>query len=178
VSSLTSRLFCTNCNGGIPEEEWNTPDMRICPACEAPFRVLAFPALLQGTRTIEPAQHVLEGEATCFYHPRKKAVTPCDRCGRFLCALCEIDFRGERWCPACLESGQRKRTVRTLENSRTNYDSIALALATLPVITIWLLCSAPHCNLSRHPLLECPASIVPPGPAGWRWFWRDLRLSP
>jgi hypothetical protein len=162
VSSLTSRLFCTNCNGGIPEEEWNTPDMRICPACEAPFRVFAFPALLQGPRAIESAQHVLEGEATCFYHPRKKAVTPCDRCGRFLCALCEIDFRGEHWCPACLESGQRKRTVRTLENSRTNYDSIALALATLPIITIWLpvFCSPVAVYLAIR-YWNAPASIVP-----------------
>jgi hypothetical protein len=86
---------------------------------------------------VAPARPVAEGEATCFYHPRKSAVVPCDRCGRFLCALCEIEFHGERWCPACLESGQRRQSLGTLETKRINYDSIALALATVPVLTIW-----------------------------------------
>src|SRR5947208_899592 len=136
--------------------------MCVCPACDAPFRAVTFPMLLRERRAVQPALPVTEGEATCFYHPRKNAVTPCDRCGRFLCALCEIEFRGEHWCPQCLESGQRKRTVRTLENSRIHYDTIALALATLPLITIWLpvFCAPMAIYLAiRH--WRAPASIVP-----------------
>jgi hypothetical protein len=162
VPSLTSRLFCTNCNAGIPEEEWNLPEMRDCPVCNSPFRVATFPALVRQRRATEPALPVAEGEATCFYHPRKNAVMPCDHCGRFLCALCEIEFRGEHWCPACLESGQRKQTVRTLENNRTHYDTIALALATLPVFTLWLpIFCAPMAIYVAIRHWRDPASIVP-----------------
>ena len=161
-SSLTSRLFCTRCHNGLPDQDWNSPEMRVCAACEARFRVFAFPALLRERRVAERPQSVEEGDANCFYHPRKKAVTPCDHCGRFLCSLCDIEFRGQRWCPACLESGKRKRTIRTLENSRTHYDTIALSLATLPALGIWpsLFCSPMAIYVAiRH--WKAPASVVP-----------------
>src|SRR5207247_5657365 len=131
-------------------------------ACRAPIRALVFPALMREPRPAQPAASVAEGDATCFYHPRKQAVTPCDNCGRFLCALCEIEFQGERWCPACLESSQRKRTNRRLETGRTNYDSIALALAILPPLAIWpsLLCAPMAIYVAiRH--WRAPATIVP-----------------
>ena len=162
MPSLTSRLFCTRCNQGLPEEDWNAPEMRRCPACDAQFRALTFPALLREQRPIQPAQSGVEGDATCFYHPRKKAVTPCDNCERFLCALCEIEFRGERWCPACLESGQRKRTNLHLETRHTNYDSIALALATLPTLLLWpSLLGAPMAIYVAIRYWRAPAGILP-----------------
>jgi hypothetical protein len=137
VLNLNSRLFCPNCNAGLPDEDWNAPEMRVCSGCSARYRAVVFPALANGVRPVAPGRPVAEGDATCFYHPRKSAVVPCDRCGRFLCVLCEIEFHGERWCPACLESGQRQQSLGTLETRRVNYDSIALALATAPVLTIW-----------------------------------------
>ena len=162
MSSLTSHLFCTRCNQGLPEEDWNAPEMRRCSSCDASFRALTFPALLREQRPVEPAQLGSEGDATCFYHPRKKAVIPCDNCGRFLCALCEIEFRGERWCPGCLESGQRKRTNLHLETRRTNHDSIALALATFPALLFWpsLLC-APMAIYVAVRYWRAPAGILP-----------------
>ena len=162
MPTLTSHLFCPRCNQGLPEEDWNAPEMRRCSACDASFRAVTFPALLREPSLVEPAQFGTEGDATCFYHSRKKAVIPCDNCGRFLCALCEIEFRGERWCPACLESGQRKRTNLHLETRRTNHDSIALALATLPALLIWpsLVC-APMAIYVAIRYWRAPAGILP-----------------
>ena len=162
MPTLTSHLFCPRCNQGLPDEDWNALEMRRCPVCDASFRAVTFPALLREQHPVEPAPFGSEGDATCFYHPRKKAVIPCDNCGRFLCALCQIEFRGERWCPACLESGQRKRTNLHLETRRTNHDSIALALATLPALLIWpsLIC-APMAIYVAIRYSRAPAGLLP-----------------
>jgi hypothetical protein len=162
VATVTSFLFCTSCNHPLPEDSWNTAEMVSCVVCGTRFRALAFPALLQRTAAVRAEVSRIEGEATCFYHSRKKAVTPCDRCGRFLCALCEIEFEGERWCPACLKSGQGKGAVRALETNRTNYDSMALVLATLPSIAIWpslISCPIAIYIAIRH--WRAPGSILP-----------------
>jgi hypothetical protein len=62
-------------------------------------------------------------------------VQPCQSCGRFLCALCDCEFKGQHFCPACLEAGRSKGKIRNLQNQRTLYDSIALALVIVPIVT-------------------------------------------
>jgi hypothetical protein len=162
VASFTSRLFCTRCHQGLPADDWNAPEMRPCRSCDALFRAITFPALSQQQRPIQPAQAAEEGEAACFYHPRKRAATPCDNCGRFLCALCEIEFRGERWCPGCFESGQRKRTNRHLQTRHTHYDTIALGLAALPALILWpTLIGAPMALYVAIRYWRAPVGILP-----------------
>jgi len=80
---------------------------------------------------------LVEGEASCFYHPQKKASLPCEACGRFLCALCDCELHGQHFCPGCLETGKRKGKIKKLENQRTLYDNIALALVTYPVVLLF-----------------------------------------
>ena len=67
-------------------------------------------------------------QASCFYHPNKKASVPCDNCGRFLCALCDVDFGGRRLCPACIEAGSGTESETTLDTRRILYDKLALFL--------------------------------------------------
>lgn len=80
---------------------------------------------------------MVEGEAGCFYHPQKKAAVPCQGCGRFLCALCDCELNGQHFCPACLETGKQKGKIKNLENQRTLYGNIALALTIYPVILVF-----------------------------------------
>jgi hypothetical protein len=99
--------------------------------------VAVFPAFLRPPARGSQAEPLLvEGEASCFYHPQKKAVVPCQACGRFLCALCDCELQGRHFCPGCLESGRQKGKIETLENQRTLYDGVALALAVYPVVLI------------------------------------------
>jgi len=70
----------------------------------------------------------VDGEASCFYHPTKRAAVPCDDCGRFLCPLCHIDFNGRHICPVCLEGGEEKANLQLLRNKEILLDSIALSL--------------------------------------------------
>src|SRR5439155_16734384 len=132
-----SAVPCSKCGRAFDETMFNQPGSLDSPHCEAPLRVEVFPALF---RPAAPAQSgqvlVTEGEAGCFYHPHKKAVLPCDACGRFLCALCDIEFSGQHFCPGCLETGRKKGHLTGLDNRRTLYDSLALSLALLPLL-IW-----------------------------------------
>lgn len=112
--------------------------MSPCPACATAVRVEIFPAFF---RKMNPGQSgeaiMVEGESSCFNHPQKKAVRPCDGCGRFLCALCDCELNGRHFCPACLDAGKTKGKIKSLENQRTLYDSIALSLAVYPILIFY-----------------------------------------
>jgi len=98
-----------------------------------------FPAFFRAFEAPQTSEDVLlEGEATCFYHPAKKAVLPCVACGRFLCSLCDCDLNGEHFCPACLEAGRTRRKIKNIERQRTRYDSIALSLVFFPMIIFYI----------------------------------------
>lgn len=146
---------------------FNQPDFAPCPACGAPLRVEVFPAMFRKIGAGRSGETVMvEGEASCFYHPQKKTVLPCDACGRFLCALCDCALDGRHLCPTCLEAGKTKGKIKSLDNQRTLYDSIALALAVYPVALIlgiyFTLITAPMALFVAIRYWNAPRSIVRP----------------
>src|SRR5580765_4769226 len=106
----SSAIECPKCRTPLTAfQSFNQPDFLPCPYCDAPLQVEIFPAFFRPIAAGANAEALmLEGEASCFYHPQKKAVRPCDGCGRFLCALCDCELQGEHFCPACLEGGGKK----------------------------------------------------------------------
>src|SRR5437870_10548188 len=127
-------VTCTQCGFVLNEAMFNQPDWSHCPSCRSLLRVEVFPTLFNAPAPAQTAQSVVtEGEASCFYHPQKKAVVPCEACGRFLCALCDVELDGKHLCPACLESGKKKKTIHSLEDMRMLYNRQALVLAVLPL---------------------------------------------
>ncbi|MEW5723557.1 MAG: hypothetical protein AB1896_10660 [Thermodesulfobacteriota bacterium] len=132
-------IDCPKCGAELDEKYINTPDLVPCPSCRAPLQVQAFPALYRGPAAVDTRQTIMvDGEASCFYHPNKKAVVPCSSCGRFLCALCDVEFKGEHVCPACLEKGGRKHTIKDLDVVRNRYDHAALGLALAPLLFFYV----------------------------------------
>jgi hypothetical protein len=97
-----------------------------------------FPAFLKEHRTGGSGEAASSDEASCYYHPNKKAVITCDHCGRFLCDLCDIQFGSEHICPTCLETGKKKGKIANLERERILYDRMALKLAIYPLLVFWL----------------------------------------
>ena len=90
----TSLVQCPQCRAWLLEGVFNQPDLTPCPACGVPLQVEVFPALFRRINPGSSGEAILvEGESSCFYHPQKKAVIPCQGCGRFLCALflCILD---------------------------------------------------------------------------------------
>jgi hypothetical protein len=131
-------LACPRCDRALPEDFLNAAELRRCPACKTPVMVELFPALLAPRPVGQAGETLLvEGESSCFYHPAKRAVAACESCGRFLCALCDLDLNGQHLCPACLETGKRKGKLKQLDNRRTLYDSLALTLALAPLLIFY-----------------------------------------
>ena len=134
-------VTCTKCTAPLPGEIFNLPGLAPCPTCGQSLQVEVFPALFQSFAPGQTGEAIMEeSESSCFYHPQKKALLPCDACGRFLCALCDCELDGQHICPSCLETGKRKGKIKSLQNRRVLYDSAALALAVLPAATLLFAC--------------------------------------
>jgi hypothetical protein len=103
-----------------------------------------------------------EGEASCYYHPQSRALLHCEGCGRFVCTLCDLDLDGRHLCPHCLERGVRVEKAASLQDRRVLYDSMALHLATWPIVTVWLpLFTAPIALFVAVRHWRTPGSILP-----------------
>ena len=134
--TAAAAVGCPVCLNALPPETWNLDYETYCPICRAPVSAAVFPALFRADNRSLAEVAVQGTEATCFYHSTKKAVTPCDQCGRFLCSLCQVELSGQNWCPSCLESHRTQGKLTTLDNGRTLYDNIALVLTLAPVVTV------------------------------------------
>ncbi|MBI5724491.1 MAG: hypothetical protein HZA50_11070 [Planctomycetes bacterium] len=160
-------IRCTGCWSWLPTRFFNVGGGVRCPACRNRLEVCVFRSLFRSESKGRAAQKLdQDGLASCFFHPKKKAVVPCDRCGRFLCTLCDVDWADQHVCPACIEAqldnpaGADDHAVR-----KTLYDRIALGLAVLPAILFITLpltaITAPaaiyfavrYWNRVRHPVL-------------------------
>ena len=116
---MASELSCLKCGHRMPlDPESPEADLR-CGACESEHRYRLFPAF---GREIKPGRQadsiVSEGEGSCFFHPKKRAQIPCDLCGRFLCALCDLDLAGRHLCTHCLPTAQKEGALAFLDRER------------------------------------------------------------
>ena len=155
-------IQCPKCRAWLLEGIFNQPEFSPCPACGTPLQIEVFPAIFRKTGSGQSGEMILvEGESSCFYHPQKKAVRPCDGCGRFLCALCDCELHGQHFCPACLETGRTKGKIKSLDNQRTLYDNIALALAIYPMLIFYFtLITAPMALFVAIRYWKSPQSIL------------------
>ena len=153
-------VACPSCQARLPPDFFNLKHFVSCPSCEATFRMRVFPALMRPATPSVAAPVIAEGESSCFYHPHKRAVVSCERCGRFLCGLCDIEVGDKHRCPGCLSS--TGGTQPELEKRRTLYDGIALALATFPIL-FWpfTVITAPAALYMTVRYWRTPVSIFP-----------------
>ena len=68
---------------------------------------------------------------------------------------------GRHFCPACLETGKTKGRIKSLDNQRTLYDSIALSLAVLPILIFYFtIITAPMALFVAIRYWKTPQSIL------------------
>ena len=154
-------LLCPKCQRPLPARFGNHEGMP-CYQCEAELDVWVFPAFFHEPE-VKLAQTLdIEGDASCFHHPTKKAEIVCDACGRFLCALCDLEVHGRHICPTCLNSEQDKEGSlgAPLSKTITRHDKMCLqtslvmllflplAVVMTPIIWFWI---ARHWNHPDNP---------------------------
>lgn len=128
---------CLHCELTLTPELYNQPAPVPCPRCHTPLLARAFPATLRQLPTGSAGELLTSAElSSCFFHPNKKAEVSCAQCGRFLCALCDLEVEGKHLCPSCLETGMKKQTMATFRTGVTRWDNIAVLLTIVPLISI------------------------------------------
>jgi hypothetical protein len=135
---MIATLACPKCKSPLPPSFANRGGLAPCPACGSEMEIEIFPAYFRAMERGKSGEAlVLETEASCFYHPAKRATVVCASCGRYLCSLCDVEFEESHLCPPCLEIAQKKGKIKNLENRRTLRDSIALGLCLLSFLLFY-----------------------------------------
>jgi len=128
-------VSCNKCSQPFSAESFTATPMVLCPFCGTALTGYLFPALYRGTlSTIAPEALLTDSEASCFFHAAKRAVVACESCGRFLCGLCDLEWEGRHLCSACLETGKKKGSMKSLENHRVLYDQVVLTLSFVSIL--------------------------------------------
>ena len=158
-------IACEKCGEPVPASSMNTAGYQPCTACGVPRQIHVFNAAARNHQPGKKQQPVISvDEAGCFYHPAKKAVAHCETCGRFLCALCDIEENGTHQCFSCLAATEEKKEDR-LETSRFLPDGLAIRVSLIPplsMVFLFFTCiTAPFCIyfVIRH--WNSPSSITP-----------------
>jgi hypothetical protein len=162
-------VACPNCGGAVTPTE--APSGRqSCPYCEERLRIRAWPVARQKTN----AASAMPEHATCFFHPEKAFEACCQRCGRFVCALCDLQLGAEHVCPTCFERGRTDTGLHggTAEWRHRDilYDSIAVTIGWGWVLIWPLIVAALPATIVLHvKYRKAPRSYLIPR-SGWR-FW-------
>jgi len=165
-SNGPAAVICPHCSADIPADSaWQS-----CPYCQKPMEVRVWPVIRRNNN----AAAALSDQATCFFHPDKAFQACCQRCGRFVCALCDLQLGAEHVCPTCFERG---RSDSGAEAGKAEwryrdvlYDSIAATIG-WGWILFWpvIVAAIPTVIVLHVKYRKAPRSYLIPR-SGWR-FW-------
>jgi hypothetical protein len=165
----TGTATCPSCRGEVAPAE--TPNgWQSCPYCERELQICVWPVARPNTN----ATVALSDQATCFFHPDKAFQACCQRCGRFVCALCDLQLGAEHVCPSCFERGRGNSVAEPgkaeWRHRDVLYDSIALTVG-WGWILFWpmIVAAIPTVIVLHIKFRKAPRSSLIPR-YGWR-FW-------
>lgn len=103
MSAIYTGPQCPHCTAPLDLAALRS-GLAACPSCTRAFEATPFQAV---ERTHVPVQVVTETPdgvaAACANHARNASVTSCQRCGLFICALCDINTGDGSYCPSCFD---------------------------------------------------------------------------
>jgi hypothetical protein len=147
---MATQLNCPRCSEPLPVTSSGNIQTLRCAACRANVEASIFPAFFSvpGARTrIQIAQ---ESDASCYFHSRYRAITPCADCGRFLCELCSISVGARVLCSECISKLRKQKSESGLAHHAALFDNSALFLVIGPAVSLFF---------SIFTLISAPAAL-------------------
>ena len=97
-----------------------------CPACIGAFEATVFQPVERRQRAAEVLVATPDGVANaCANHARNAAVTNCQRCGLFICALCDMNIGEGSYCPQCFDRVRADGSLKAAATRYRDYGSMA-----------------------------------------------------
>ena len=168
-------VSCPGCGGDLAPGERETA-WQICPFCQTRMQIAHWPSTSQS----ENAVAAMPDQATCFFHPDKAYQACCQRCGRFVCALCDLQLGAEHVCPTCFERGRASSGTDGVKAEWRHrdvlYDSIALSVGWGWII-FWptFVVALPMVIFLHAKYRKAPRQFLIPR-SGWRFWFAYLGL--
>jgi hypothetical protein len=131
---IEAKISCPACRAKIPSDAAANGQPFRCPSCRRKVEGAVFPALTRPLSEGMQAAPLMENGATCFFHPQNAAHVPCDDCGRFLCALCDLPLGGRHLCPSCIDRATRKPAENPWSSHRFLWGHAALLASVAPAL--------------------------------------------
>jgi len=163
-------IACPNCRTIQSPDRLNTGELFACPNCKTRMGADLFNAFYRPADPAPAQGHVQEqGQAECYNHPGRPAEVACAHCGRLLCALCAVELDGHSLCFDCVKAGREERQAARLDTRRTHHDSLALTLATVPMLFLFpTIVAAPAALYVALRYWKRPPTILPR--SRWRYI--------
>jgi uncharacterized paraquat-inducible protein A len=127
VSALYTGPQCPICDAPLDAATLR-PGTATCPMCDGTFEATPFQPREMRIEAVQAVTQTPEGlTAACANHPGNAAVTSCQRCGLFVCALCDMNVGQGSYCPSCFD---RIRTGAVETDARyRDYAAMATSVA-------------------------------------------------
>jgi ribosomal protein L37AE/L43A len=106
-----------------------------CVHCGGEFEARVFRPASRSQQVVQLAQGGPEAGTACANHPRNAAVTSCERCGIFICSLCELQVDGSNYCPACFERLAQEGAIPSARVRFRAFHTLAFIASFLGLIT-------------------------------------------
>lgn len=129
---------CPHCQVTLADSVLHTGTIA-CPACGKSFEATAFQP--RELRIVAPELVGVgpeEGSA-CANHARNAAVASCQRCGIFICSLCEMNTGAGVYCPSCFDRARSDNSFHVGAKRYRNYTSMGV-LCVISGTVLWFLC--------------------------------------
>lgn len=107
-----------------------------CVACRRPFEATLFQPVDRRPQQVETLAVTPDGVANaCANHARNAAVTSCQRCGLFICSLCDMNVGEGSFCPTCFD---RVRAEGGLKSASMRYRDFAGTARAIAVVGLFM----------------------------------------